>query len=222
MCNTMVKNKICRFNNKLVEAKMDLQTAEELKLFSVVVSQINMEDEDFVSYEVYVEQIEKLSGKKKNEKQIRLLAERMLKKTIFINEATGWVGYAIFNKIRYVRGQRKLEVSFHPDLKPYLLNIKNNFTKAKLQHIVHLSSGYAIRLFLLVKQYQQIGKREIQLAHLHELLQTPSSYRRNFADFYKRVIMPSVEEINGKTDMHIQEVSTKKTGKKIDTLVFHF
>lgn len=220
MAKNIHASKLCRFNNKLVESKMDMHSAEELKIFSIVVSQVEMEDEDFKSYKVPLEKIEEISGKKKNESQIKRIAERMLKKTVFINEPTGWTGYSIFSKIRYIRGERCLEVSFHPDLKPYLLNLKDNFTKAKLHHIVHLSSGYAIRLFLLFKQYEVIGKREMELLFLHELLQTPLSYRRNFADFQKRVIAKSLDEINDKTDLFVTFEVSKKNAKKVESVLF--
>jgi len=44
----------------------------------------------------------------------------------------------------------------NPSLKPYLLNITNNFTSYHLDTIAHLKSTYTIRIYELLKQYENI------------------------------------------------------------------
>ena len=57
--------KVIKMDNKLVEAKLDLKIAEEMKIFGIVVAQIDAEDEDFKAYEIKIKDLETLTGKKK-------------------------------------------------------------------------------------------------------------------------------------------------------------
>jgi len=42
----------------------------------------------------------------------------------------------------------------HPDLKPYILDIKERYTKYFYQSITGLNSMYSVRLYELLKQYE--------------------------------------------------------------------
>ena len=48
----------------------------------------------------------------------------------------------------------------------FLIDLKSNFTSIPLSQTLGLSSVHAIRMFELLKQYQSIGKREIDLITL--------------------------------------------------------
>ena len=211
--------KVLKLDNKFIEAKLDLKTAEELKIFGIVVAQIDTEDEDFKAYEIKIKELEALTGKKKNEKQLKQLADKMLRKTFYIYDEYGWTGWTLFNKIRYIRNEAKIIISFHPDLKPYLLKLKNNFTKINLLNYINLQSGYAMKLYLLLKQYQTIGKRKFDIDKLKEILQTPKSYK-DFRSFKIKVLNIAKKEINTKTDLEIEWEITKKARKKVTEIEF--
>jgi len=211
--------KVMKMDNKLIEAKLDLKSSEEMKIFGIVIAQIDKDDEDFKSYEVKIKDLEKLTGKKKNERQLKALANKMLKKTFYIIDEKGWTGYTLFNKIRYIRDEAKLEINFHPDLKPYLLDLKTNFTKINLLNYIHLDSGYAMKIYLLLKQYQTIGKRKFNVDELREILQTPKSYS-NFQLFTQKVLNIAQKEINKKTDISISWEVTKRIRRKIVEIEF--
>jgi plasmid replication initiation protein len=55
--------------------------------------------------------------------------------------------------------------------------------------------AYAIRIYELLVQYRQIGKREISVDSLRTMLELGKKYPL-FADFKKRVIDTAVDQIN--------------------------
>jgi len=61
-------------------------------------------------------------------------------------------------------------IRFDPSLKPYLIQLKREFTQASLSTVLPLKSVYAIRLYLLLKQYRGIGKRALSLEEMREML----------------------------------------------------
>jgi len=211
--------KVMKMDNKLVEAKLDLKSSEEMKIFGIVVAQIDADDDDFKTYEIKIKDLETLTGKKKNERQIKSLATKMLKKTCFIYDETGWIGRTIFTEIQYIRNEAKLVISLHEKLKPFLLDLKKEFTKINLLNYIHLDSGYSMKIYLLLKQYQTIGKRKFEVDKLREILQTPKSYQ-DFHLFKKYVLEQAQKEINKKTDIKISWEVTKRVRRKIVEIEF--
>jgi len=62
-----------------------------------------------------------------------------------------WLASAdYFNKIGVV----ELEIS--EKLKPFLLQLKKNFTKYNFENVISLKSGYSIRIYELLKQFEKI------------------------------------------------------------------
>jgi plasmid replication initiation protein len=216
------KREIIKMGNKLVESKFDLKTSEELKIFLIVLAQINADDDEFKTHKIHIKELEKLTGKKKNERQLKAIADKMLKKTIFMEDLNGWTGYSLFNKIRYIRKEAVLVINFHNELKPFLLNLKENFTKARLKNVLELESNYSIRMYLLLKQFLRIGKREFEIEKLKEILQVHEI--KSYSDFFNirnKILDKARDEINQKTDLIIDyKTEARAHTKKITHIIF--
>jgi len=110
-------------------------------------------------------------------------------------------------------------VSIAPEFKPYLLQLKEFFSKIPIKYTYVLNSRYAIRLYELLKQYENTGFRVDYLPELREMLGVePNEYIR-FDNFEKRVLKQAVKEINEKTDIEVS-YKKKKTGRKITHIEF--
>ncbi len=112
----------------------------------------------------------------------------------------------------------------NPNLKPYLLNVSNNFTSYHLDKIVHLKSTYAIRFYELLKQYQDNtggGWWKITLTKLKELLKLDNnkSYER-YSNLKQKVILVAQKELVLKTDIKFS-FKEQKIGKKVDIITFY-
>jgi len=128
--------------------------------------------------------------------------------------------YQWFAKAEYREGDENIEVQFHPDLKPFLLGLKKNFTDFALMIILGLNSKYSIRLYQLLHQYKSTGYRVDYLEDLREKLGVEKNEYKRFEAFERRVLSPAVLEINEKTDLQVW-YEKGKTGRKITHIIFH-
>ncbi len=97
----------------------------------------------------------------------------------------------------------------------------------KLEKVVNFKSGYAMRLFELLKkeQFKADGKgyfkRSFEYDELRGLFGIEKSEYKLFADFRIKAIEVSVKEINANPDISIIKVDYPKTGRKVSHIVFH-
>lgn len=127
---------------------------------------------------------------------------------------TRWI-----SKAAYVDGAGNIQVVFTPEVIKYIIRLESEFTSYQLEKVGHMTSAHAVRIYELLAQNKDIGKRILNLAWLREALQlTPSEYKLN-ADFIRKVIDVSVNQINRHSDITVSYES-KKTGRAITDFSF--
>lgn len=209
--------KVSTVNNNLVVKKNPLVNARyklnplEIKILLSVVGLIDKEDSFFWTYDVPVKDLG-------DYKEIKRSCRSLMTKVFEIKEDNGWLMMNWFSHIRYKSKEGLIECSFDPNLKPYLLQLKDNFTSYTLQSVLPMRSSYSIRLYELLKQYEKIGNRAFNLDDLEDIMQVPKSYRV-WRDFNKRVLETAQNEINNLSDITIS-YSPIKTGRKITSVSF--
>jgi hypothetical protein len=216
----MNQKKLVKKANKLIESRCNL-TLNQQKLILAVVSMIDREDEDFKEYRLSISEFKKLMGLKSTGgyTEIRNEARAIKRKDLVIplddegELITSWFSDV---EIRY-----KGEIGFFVSakLKPYLIQLKKSFTAYQLKNILKLSSKYSIRIYELTKQFENIGCRRFDLDELKRLLFIDSDKYTRYGDFRKRILAPSIQDINAHTDIFI-ECSTHKTGKAVTAVEF--
>jgi len=126
-----------------------------------------------------------------------------------------WVDY-----VKYCDGEGKVTLSFSSKIIPYLTLLHNQLTTYDLKQIAKLNSAYAIRFYELLIQFKSTGERFITIAKLKERLELTEQYSR-FYNLKKRIIEPSIANINQFTDLHVDWDVVKK-GRDITGLSFVF
>lgn len=215
--------------NKFIEAKGKLGMLEQ-KLMATLISEIQMEDKDFKEYCLNIKEVGEFIGLDSKEvyRKLREIAQSLKSRSISleeINVKTKEITFIEVNLIAsavHTKGSGILRLTIAPVLKPYLLAIKGEetpFTKYMIRNILKLNSGYSIRIYELLKQYERTQNRIIETEKLKELLGvTEKSYNR-FDNFEARVLKPAKEEINKKTDIWINYEKIKK-GRRIAEIHF--
>lgn len=108
------------------------------------------------------------------------------------------------SKASYDKGNGRVTVNFSPEILPYLTRLQERFTTYDLRYIAGLSTSYAIRIYEYLKQYVKIRNSiRISLADFKEMLELSDSYMR-FANFKARILVPTVEQLNSHTDLHVE------------------
>jgi len=103
-------------------------------------------------------------------------------------------------------------------LRPYLLELKREFTSYKLENVVKLKSSYAIRIYELLKQYEKLQERTFLLKSLREMLGAEDIYPA-YGNFKQRVLVPAQKELKKKTDISF-EIEEVKKGRKVEKVKF--
>ena len=201
------------------------------KLLYTTISMIAIEDDNFQTYTFEVKALKDFFKIKRNDfhKECEKLADELMSKHFTIkNENDKWEKYHILNNIKYDKG--KLQLKLDDSLKPFLLNLKKEFTSVPVQLLVLMRSYYSMRIYLYLRMYynQHLYYKSkdsevkiiVPVSELENLFFTEkdTKYAR-FSNFNQRILKPSIEEINETMDF-IVNVDYKKEGKVITEVEF--
>lgn len=111
-----------------------------------------------------------------------------------------------------------IELKLDDDLVPYLLNL-NKYIKYSLSLSSKMRSKYSMKLYELLKSYQIKKRVRFKIEFLHEMLNTPESYKKNFNLFNKYALEDAKKEINEMSDINI-DFSKIHSGRKVVEIEF--
>ena len=89
---------------------------------------------------------------------------------------------------KYLRQEGAVLLCFDPKLKPYLLQLKGNFTCSRLDMLLNFKSQYTMRIYNLLKQYEGLGERQIEVDFLREILGLRENQYKRYNDFKKDIL----------------------------------
>jgi len=208
-------------HNKLIEANYKL-TLQEQKLILTLAREITKEDNNFKKCVFTVEQLSEILDleKKGYYSELKEITKSLISRVIQIKEPDGLLQVSWLNSAKYYDNKGIVELSFSNDLKPYLLQLGEHFTKLEFSKIVALNSVYAIRIYELCKQYEKIKERMIELEELKRILgiEKEKAYKL-YGNIKLKILSVAEREINEKTDINIsfEEI---KTGRKVSAIRF--
>lgn len=218
----MDKKYLVTQSNKLIQARHTKPlTAREQKIVLTMVSMIQPQDEDFKAYEISVKEFSEMLALEGSVKytQMKKIAEDLMSKSIEIPEEDGWLLTNWVSSVRYKKGEGIISLSFSPELKPYMLQLKNQFTSYKLSNILNLRSTFSIRLYEMMKQWQHLGRWECPLESLKVQLGAIAKSHSVYGNFKSKALLPALAEVNEKTDLYIGIKEIKK-GRAVDRIEF--
>lgn len=199
-------------HNRFVNARYDLSLIES-RIVLLMVSNISRDDATFGIHRIRISDIAEefnidnhdLYGKGAED-----LADSLLAKQIEVPlENGGWDKYSMMDWAKYRPKEGYLELKFNDSIKELLLQLKNRFTRYGLRWVTQFQSSYSIRIYELLKQYDDIGHRVLEVDALRELLGLENKYNR-FYDLKRRVINKAKEEINKYSDILVSYEEIKE------------
>lgn len=211
-------------SNFLIERKHKLSLAATQLMFTIT-GMINKDDDDLKEYKVDVTEFSKLwKTDPKNaydeiKKALSELRKGGIDETFYDpeSEKKRFISVGFISKAEYVEGEGYCLVNIDPILKPHYIQLKDNFTKYKIDNLIRLTAARAsvsqVRIYELLKQYQKIGWREFTIEELKNylgLIEYDSTgkikkekYKGNNSDLKKKVLEPCKKTINESTDIYI-------------------
>lgn len=215
--------------NALVEASYRLSLYEQ-RIVLACIAQVRRDESltDQQLYTVSAQQIAEMTGTKLGTayQNLKAASERLFERRVTLHEPpngksggkvrlTRWV-----QEVVYQEDQGTVSLRFSQPMVPYLSQLSAQFTRYALADVAKMTSAHAIRLYELLCQWRDAGKREVELTWFREALQLEDRYG-NIRDLKRRVIEPAVEQINEHSPMWVKW-SQRKTGRRVSHLVFTF
>ncbi len=207
-------------SNYLIEASYRLSLQEQ-RLILLMVSKIKPDDRNFHVYQIAIKDFNRIVGiiGEASYQRTKELTKKLLERSLQIIKDNSTLQVSWLSSAEYFEGKGYVELSFDPKLKPYLLQLKEFFTRYRLQHVIRLKSAYSIKLYELLKQYENIGRRKIGLDELrHKLGLKPDEYPL-YANFKQKILSRVQTELNAFTDLSFSTIE-QKYGRKVIGIVF--
>ena len=193
-------------HNNLIEARYSL-TLQEKRLILWLISKVRHDEENFKKHELTVREfttLMELNGHA-NYKELQKITLGLMKKILVIknpDEKTltqvAWINYA-----HYEEGTGKIQVSFSDAMKPFLLHLKSKFTAIEITDLMQFKSIHAIRIYELLKQYQDIGERILTVEEIKECCGVQGKLKQ-YVEFEKYLLLIAKREINEKSDIYFE------------------
>lgn len=203
--------------NKLINARYKL-TVQEGRLFYATMSLIKPEDEDFKKYKINVSEIasylDLVGGNIYS--SLRKVTHSLISKSIVIEDDDGWKEFPLLTFAEYEKSDNSITLQFHPEMKPFLLQQKQNFTQSKLQNLIKYGSSYTSRIYLFLREYVNFKRRDVLVEDLKNKLEL-DNYEYN--DLKRRVLLPAKAEMECYSDIRFELVEHKER-KKINKITF--
>ena len=221
----MVKKKTLVEHNALITAHYDMSALEQ-DIFSLVLCQMTKEDPPNQRYHVLIKELEELAKKKMNYQNVGNTAQKLLTRVCRIHKENGNIlDVSMISDSEYIKGTGYVEIGVSPKLRPYLFDLKDNFTKYQLRIFGALRSKYSKRIYKMLSQFKHTGIMKISVEELKKRLKLldPKTGKEVFANdwtsFVKKVLEVSKKEINESSDMCCTYEATK-TGRKFTDIEF--
>ena len=222
-----------RKSNNLVESKYKFDIWET-RVFTKTLTMIRKDDVDFKEYQIHLSDLVNdfgLHSDKASYTHLRQAAERLSDKKFYVKYMEGktprYYKVPIVSKIDAVdpsannisREQRYVTVQFHPDMKPLLLQLREQFTTYDIRNIQQLPTPYSIRIYELLKQYERIGRRAFEVQELKDILGLDQEYPK-YGNFKQRILLKAQRDLEKYTDIKFTFDQVKR-GRAVYKLVFH-
>ena len=232
------QGEIVKFHNHLNEVKLSRFNLYDYKIFFSSCAKALEKGEELIeiSFNELKEVLNLINSKTVTNEYLKQLikstAEKINQIKFRIDNEIGEGEEVLFTGFFISKGsQPRLTLRVNPVTKYILNNLVKNFTLANLQILNSFKSKYSYRLYLELKQFgnmpntkkiEKNGKlycwRNFTIENFREILDIPTSYL--FKDINKRILTPSIEEIQE----HFEEINIEKIykGRKVINIIFYF
>jgi len=211
---------IVKHNDLIQKSRYNLSTQEQ-KIILYLVSKIKPDDTEFHLYEFQITEFCKVCGIETSGRTYSTLKDTVLD---LVNKAF-WVEVGgIDVTMRWIdrsyidRKSGTIKIKLDELMKPYLLELQKHFTVYNLYFTLAMKSKYSLRIYELLKSYQNMGQCEFEIERLKKML-FAEKYE-SFKDFRVKVIEIAIKEINDFSDIFVT-YKFKKQGRKVHTIIFN-
>ena len=191
----------------------------QISIIKSLSTKIRKDDVDFKKYRVSIKEFAQEVNLDPNSqyREMKKLTASLITRLIQIEDAeTGktkqmaWLCFAEWDPKMGI-----CDLKFHPDLKPYLLQLNEKFTVMEFGNYLKLDSSYSMRILEFLVQYESIGERKTSIKDIRAWCGIRKDEYTLYAHLKSRVIDRAKTEINAKTEYEIDYVEIKESRKVV-------
>lgn len=209
------QTKIVYQHNVITSGRYDYSSCMLDILFMV----LSCLEKDRLEYTLHTKDIELITGRQWNYKQLREATESIGSRMFEIE----WVHdnahkrlrqMWLFEYVEYVEGSGAFKIKINETSRPYFFELKNNFTAMQLKSTLSVTSKYAKRLYALSCQWRSVGKKRFEIVELKKMLglidKRGNEQFTEITGFKKYVLEIAKNQINKESDINFDYKLTKQ------------
>ena len=210
---------ITKANELIQKTRYSLSTQQQ-KILLYLISQINPHATEFKKAKFKIQDFCKVCGidyeSGNNYKTLKEQIKKIADRSCWVKLEDGKETLLRWIEKPYIDEKSgTIEIIFDKDMKPYLLELRQNFTQFELSYVLLFKSKYTIRLYELLESYHyhklEPLEKTFNIEELKKILDC-ENYKA-FIDFRKNVIDKAIKEINENTLYNIEYELTKEVRK---------
>ena len=206
------ERKVTKANELIQKSRFSL-SAQQQKIVLFLISQINPWDEDFKVYKFSIAEFSRVCGISrlggKDYAEMKAAIKEIADKSLWVRLDNGKETLLRWIEKPYIdEGKGTVEIRLDKDMKPYLLQLRENFTDYELVYTLRFRSKYSIRLYELVRS-----------VHYHDMERVCCRFSVSQLKELLDVLKTAVNEVNLYSDRDV-EYTELKQGRKVMGLEF--
>jgi plasmid replication initiation protein len=215
-----------RQHNAITTARYEM-SACEMDIVFFLLSVLRKEDEPGQIYHIRVKELEQRTGRVWNYQRLLEATSHLRSREYHIEDNKHVLQVGLLASALYVKGEGTIELEVSERMRPYLIDLKSNFTSYRLQAAFSLSSKYAKRIYQLASQWKDIGETKtfgldefkIMLGLKDPKGKEPEQYEK-ISSLQKYVLDVAASQINKHTDLRVKYELIKK-GRSYQSIKFY-
>lgn len=213
-------------HNAITSGRYDF-TACQLDILFMLLATLGKNDPPNKVYSIHIKDIEAITGRKWDYMQLREATEDMGSRMYQVETPQSYEQIWFFQSIKYQKGHGYFDVKLSEDIRPYLFELKNNFTVFQLKSALSCTSKYAKRLYTLACQWKHTDPiKTMEIGELKEILylkDPKGKTKEQFTEitaFRTKVLDIAKRQINEGTDMQL-DYELVKRGRSFKYIKFY-
>ena len=215
-------------HNALVNARFGLGTLE-MRLFLCMLGRIGRHDTAFTECSIPVRELAPEGSANVPYSEVAAMVKQLTRRALDIEKLgpegrrqkdPDIISIPLMSFASYSKSEGTVVSRFNDAIRPYLLQLRDNFTKAEIKHLQKLKSVSSHRIYWLLKEYAAFGRRTVTLNELRNLLGLTTEYEGRFDHFRARVLDRAQQELR-ETDMPFTYEMVRQ-GKSVTEIRFLF
>lgn len=211
-----------RQHNAITTARYEY-TELQLDIFFYLLKHLRKENTSGV-YLLSVRDLADVTGKQQNHAQLKKATADMGSRVFEVLTKKSYKQIWMFQSVEYLDGEGTIAVKLSEDIRPYLFELKENFTSFQLYAALRLSSKYAKRIYQICSQWKDKGETpRMEIAELKRMLgvidEKGNDKFKKISQVKEWVLDTSVNQICAHTDLRISYELIKK-GRSFEQIKF--